>query len=146
MSSPDYHSESRSGINPFHSADGHRFLQRNKARCILRYELNGLASEGTINEHLPQNRRHHGIIICAINSVELHNKNYFGHTEECSHFHFILPGGAKILDMKRRRTWDSNPEISSSLLSSKPPETGALTITPVRPQITYCSCIMTFDR
>lgn len=50
MSSPDYHSESRSGINPFHSADGHRFLQRNKARCILRYELSGLASEGTINE------------------------------------------------------------------------------------------------
>ena len=50
MSSPDYHSESRSGINPFHSAHGHGFLQRNKPRCILRYELSGLASEGTIND------------------------------------------------------------------------------------------------
>lgn len=46
-----------------------------------------------MTEHLSQNRQHHGI--CAIDSVELHNKNYFGHTEECSHFHFILPERGK---------------------------------------------------
>lgn len=37
----------------------------------------------------------------------------------------------------QRRTWDSNPEISSSVAESSTPETGALTITPVRLTFDY---------